>query len=76
MTVSHRAAPGSRPEIRAGIRRVRWWVRALMGDDAYDRYAAHHAAQAKGDEHVVMTEKEFWRDQTDRQDSSPQGRCC
>ncbi|HYH77897.1 MAG TPA: YbdD/YjiX family protein, partial [Arthrobacter sp.] len=23
-----------------------------------------------------LTEREFWRDRTDRQDSNPQGRCC
>jgi uncharacterized short protein YbdD (DUF466 family) len=23
-----------------------------------------------------MTEREFWRDHSDRQDANPQGRCC
>lgn len=71
-------------------RGVRWYVRGVMGDDAYDRYLAHvrgehgdgehgdaeHGDGEHGDAAAVMTEREFWRDRTDRQDSSPQGRCC
>ena len=34
----------------------------------------HHAAA--GHDRPPMTEREFWRDQTDRQDTNPQGRCC
>jgi uncharacterized short protein YbdD (DUF466 family) len=53
------------------------FVRALLGEDAYDRYLEHEAAhgRAPGDP-GVMTAREFWRDRTDRQDRSPQGRCC
>ncbi|MBG6212524.1 MAG: YbdD/YjiX family protein [Cryobacterium sp.] len=62
--------------VRAGARRVVWWVRALMGEDAYDKYATHHASCETNAAHPIMTEREFWRDQTDRQDKNPQGRCC
>ncbi len=53
------------------------FLRALLGEDAYDRYLEHEAAhgRAPGDP-GVMTAREFWRDRTDRQDRSPQGRCC
>ncbi|WBM81508.1 putative selenoprotein [Cryobacterium breve] len=52
-----------------------------MGEDAWDKYVAHHeAAHRDGDPasptERMMTEREFWRDQTDRQDTNPQGRCC
>jgi uncharacterized short protein YbdD (DUF466 family) len=45
-----------------------------MGADAYTKYLAHHADAGHGSR--PMTEREFWRDQTDRQDANPQGRCC
>ncbi len=63
-------------DIRSHARRVRWWVRALMGEDAYDKYVLHHETCETDAEHALMTEREFWRDQTDRQDQNPQGRCC
>jgi len=67
--------------IRRAARSVAWYVKGVMGEDAWDKYRAHHeAAHPAGDpEHPgerMMTEREFWRDQTDRQDANPQGRCC
>ena len=52
-----------------------------MGDDAWDKYRAHHEAVHRAGDPAhpterMMTEREFWRDQTDRQDANPQGRCC
>ena len=63
--------------MRAGevARSVRWYLRALMGEDAYEKYLDHVRGQHDHGE-PVMTEREFWRDRTDRQDSNPQGRCC
>ena len=66
--------------VRTGARGVAWFVRGVLGEDAYDKYAAHHAAThgrgGEGGGEPVMTEREFWRDQTDRQQQNPQGRCC
>jgi len=56
-------------------RGVRWYVRALMGEDAYEKYLAHVEGEHGGGV-VPLTEREFWRDRTDRQDANPQGRCC
>jgi uncharacterized short protein YbdD (DUF466 family) len=56
-------------------RSIRWYVRGVMGEDAYEKYLAHVAGE-HGDGAAVMTEQEFWRDRTDRQDANPQGRCC
>lgn len=73
--------------VRTGARGIAWFVRGVLGEDAYDKYVAHHAAtQAAahggaeagtcGIGEPVMTEREFWRDQTDRQQQNPQNRCC
>ena len=75
--------------VRQGAKGFAWFMRGVMGEDAYDKYKAHH--EGLRDAHddsthdpdaaacavpVMMTEREFWRDQTDRQDINPQGRCC
>jgi len=66
--------------LRRGARSAVWYLKAMLGEDAYEKYVAHHAAghaaDPAGAAHAVMTEREFWRDQTDRQDRNPQGRCC
>jgi uncharacterized short protein YbdD (DUF466 family) len=73
------------PTVRRWAHSARWYLRAMMGEDAYDRYRAHHlsahppSAHAEGTPHggdTLMSEREFWRDRTDRQDANPQGRCC
>jgi len=56
-------------------RNIRWYVRGVMGEDAYEKYLAHVAGE-HDDGARVMTEREFWRDRTDRQDANPEGRCC
>jgi len=56
-------------------RGIRWYVRGVMGEDAYEKYLAHVEGEHAGAV-PVMTEREFWRDRTDRQDANPEGRCC
>lgn len=53
---------------------AKWFWDGMTGADKYKKYLAHH--QASGCKAPPMTEKEFWRDVTDRQDKNPQGRCC
>jgi len=60
--------------VRQGARGVSWFVKGMLREDAYERYVEHAAAQHDGGH--VMTEREFWRDVTDRQERNPQGRCC
>jgi uncharacterized short protein YbdD (DUF466 family) len=76
--------------VRSGARSVIWFVRGVMGEDAYEKYLLHYETVHgnRGDEehdpfeddHAPaprpMTEREFWRDHSDRQDNNPQGRCC
>ncbi len=64
--------------VRRGARDLVTIWRGVVGEDAYDKYCAHVGAErARGDaDHPLLTEREFWRDRTDRQDTNPQGRCC
>lgn len=55
-------------------RGVRWYMRNLMGDSAYETYLAHHRRQHTGV--APMTERAFWRDRMDEQDRNPGARCC
>ena len=68
--------------IGKGARDVAWFVRGVLGEDAYEKYVAHyesHRAATGTDDSErgeLMTPREFWRDHADRQDRNPQGRCC
>ena len=65
--------------VKKGARNLAWFIKGVMGEDAYDKYKAHHESRHPSDgceAPPVMTEREFWRDQTDRQETNPQGRCC
>ena len=55
-------------------RAVRWYVTSVMGDNAYQIYLDHHRRTHPGE--PVLSEREFWRERTDEQERSPQGRCC
>lgn len=63
--------------LKSGAGQVAWFVRGVLGEDAYQKYVEHHRA-VHGDNPAVpmMSEREFWRDKTDRQEANPQGRCC
>jgi uncharacterized short protein YbdD (DUF466 family) len=58
---------------------VRWagaawrYLRAVSGDDAYERYVAHHAAAHAGEE--LMTRKDFFTERQ-RQKWTGVSRCC
>jgi uncharacterized short protein YbdD (DUF466 family) len=53
---------------------VRWYLREVSGESAYDRYVAH----MRGDHpsQPVMTRREFERRRQDDRDARPQSRCC
>lgn len=55
-------------------RSVRRAIRAMTGEDAYDRYLAFE--RAAHPHCVPMSEREFWRERMDAQDTDPGGRCC
>ncbi|PVZ52486.1 YbdD/YjiX family protein [Arthrobacter sp. H-02-3] len=58
----------------AGFRGIAGYLSGVLGADAYKKYLEHH--EASGHAGPALTEREFWRDRTDRQDATPQGRCC
>jgi uncharacterized short protein YbdD (DUF466 family) len=60
--------------VRTGLASVGRYVRAVMGDNAYEVYLAHHRATHPED--PPMPERAFWRERDDVQDRKPEGRCC
>jgi uncharacterized short protein YbdD (DUF466 family) len=72
-----RTATGAEPILNALLVRVRGlagFVNGVLGGDAYRKYLEHHSES--GHSNPPLSERDFWRDRTDRQDSNPQGRCC
>ncbi|KUO17001.1 YbdD/YjiX family protein [Streptomyces dysideae] len=61
---------------RRAVRGVRWYVRELTDESAYDRYVAH--VRGEHPDADVPSRRAFERMRTDRQESDPrQGfRCC
>ncbi|PFG40281.1 uncharacterized short protein YbdD (DUF466 family) [Georgenia soli] len=55
-------------------RGVVWYLRGVLGADAYQRYLEHHARTHPG--HAPLSERAFWKDKMDWEDRNPQGRCC
>ncbi|MBG6178865.1 YbdD/YjiX family protein [Arthrobacter sp. CAN_A1] len=55
-------------------RQAVWLFKGVMGENAYQSYLDHHAATHNAE--PPMTEKAFWREKADRQDTNPEGRCC
>ncbi|MGW7207794.1 YbdD/YjiX family protein [Streptomyces sp. NPDC054837] len=62
--------------LRRALRGVRWYVRELTDESAYDRYVAH--VRRDHPQADVPTRRAFERMRTDRQEADPrQGfRCC
>ncbi|WP_053750181.1 YbdD/YjiX family protein [Streptomyces sp. MMG1533] len=58
------------------LRGVRWYVRELTDESAYDRYVAH--VRKEHPQAPVPSRRDFERMRTDRQEADPrQGfRCC
>ncbi|GAA1695293.1 YbdD/YjiX family protein [Glycomyces endophyticus] len=53
---------------------VRWYLRELTGEAAYDRYLERHRLAHPGS--PVLPRREFERRRTDRGDAHPGARCC
>lgn len=58
----------------AGWTSLRWYVRQVMGDDAYATYVAHERSAHPDRE--PLGEREFWREHYAEQDRNPGSRCC
>ncbi|MGW8568082.1 YbdD/YjiX family protein [Isoptericola sp. NPDC055881] len=58
----------------AGWAGLRWYVRQVMGDDAYRTYVAHERSAHPDRE--PLSERAFWREHYAEQDRNPGSRCC
>ena len=60
--------------VATGFRSFARYFQGVLGADAYAKYVEHHRLTGHGT--PPLSEREFWRDRTDRQETNPQGRCC
>lgn len=57
-----------------GWRALAWWVKGVVGEDAYERYLDHH--RRSGHTGEPMSARAFWRARTVHAERNPQNRCC
>jgi uncharacterized short protein YbdD (DUF466 family) len=60
--------------VKDAFRAVRWYLREVAGETAYERYAEHMRR-----EHpyaAVMSRRDFERLRQDRREADPRARCC
>ncbi|AKE40909.1 Protein of uncharacterised function (DUF466) [Corynebacterium kutscheri] len=60
--------------LKGFFNKVTWYVDGVLGADKYQKYLAYH--RQSGCTQPPMTEREFWRDHTDRMEKNPGTRCC
>jgi uncharacterized short protein YbdD (DUF466 family) len=60
--------------VRGAMASVRWYLREISGESAYDRYVAHMRREHPGQ--PVMTRREFERRRQDAREENPRARCC
>jgi uncharacterized short protein YbdD (DUF466 family) len=60
--------------VRRGWDAARWYVREVMGDNAYQRYLDHHSSHDPTA--APLSERDYWRTRYRDQEARPQGRCC
>jgi uncharacterized short protein YbdD (DUF466 family) len=53
---------------------VRWYLREVSGESAYDRYVEHMRREHPGQ--PVMSRRDFERQRQDWRDENPRARCC
>lgn len=62
--------------VRRTLARIRWYVREVSGEAAYDTYVAH--TRSCDPAAPVLTRREFERQRTDAREADPREgfRCC
>jgi len=58
-------------ELLAG---VRWYLREVSGESAYDRYVEH--VRREHPDQPVMSRRDFERARQDERERNPRARCC
>ena len=59
---------------RSAFSGVRWYLREVSGESAYDRYVEHRRREHPGE--PVMSRRDFERRRQDAREARPQARCC
>jgi uncharacterized short protein YbdD (DUF466 family) len=60
--------------VRDVFRGVKWYVREVSGESAYDRYVEHVRREHPGA--AVMSRRDFERLRQDERERNPKARCC
>jgi uncharacterized short protein YbdD (DUF466 family) len=60
--------------LRRGLHGIRWYLRALTGESAYDEFVAHARRTHPGC--PVPSRREFERERMADRDRRPSARCC
>jgi uncharacterized short protein YbdD (DUF466 family) len=60
--------------LRDVARGVRWYLREVTGESAYDRYVAHMRAEHHAQ--PVMSRRDFERGRQDAREQHQRARCC
>jgi uncharacterized short protein YbdD (DUF466 family) len=63
-----------RIDVRGTLHGIRWYLREVSGESAYDAYLERHR-HAHPDA-PVLSRREFERRRMDERDTRPQSRCC
>ena len=61
--------------LRRGAAWLYWYLKEIMGENAYLHYLESYRRRHGTDE-GAMTSRQFWKDLTDAQDRNPKARCC
>lgn len=62
------------PRLRPAVGRALWYLREVMGENAYEHYLAHQ--RRRHPEEPVLPRGEFERRRMDELDAQPRARCC
>jgi uncharacterized short protein YbdD (DUF466 family) len=60
--------------VRDVLRGVKWYVREVSGETAYERYVEH--VRREHPDAVVMSRRDFERLRQDERERNPRARCC
>jgi uncharacterized short protein YbdD (DUF466 family) len=60
--------------VRDVLKGVKWYVREVSGESAYERYVDHVRSEHPGA--AVMSRRDFERLRQDERERNPRARCC
>lgn len=60
--------------LAGAVRQLRWYLREVSGESAYDKYLEHH--RNAHPQALAMTRREFERRRMDEREGRPESRCC